>query len=134
MTITHESNPPGFPLRLCTDVEPVTSNTQIFTPFPIQTAVPGSVGGRGGVARIAFDSVDETVRLALRQLNPSPKIQLDLVLLSDPDTIIRTSGQFRLFNTQIDPVVISSDLDYDNAFREAYSARRFNPSTAPGIF
>ena len=122
------------PIRLTTDTDTVTSNGNIYTPFPMQIALPGSIGAQGGAARIVLDSVDETVRNELRNLTTSPTLTFELILLSEPNTVIKGPITYELFDSEIDRLFISASLVFRNAFREAYPGRFFNQATAPGLF
>ena len=131
LTVDH---PDITPIRLTTDTDIVTSNGNIYTPFPMEIALPGSIGAQGGAARILLDSVDETVRNELRALTSSPTLTFELVLLSEPDTVIKGPITYELFDSEIDRLFISASLVFRNAFREAYPGRFFNQRTAPGLF
>ncbi len=131
LTVDH---PDITPIRLTTDTDIVTSNGNIYTPFPMEIALPGSIGAQGGAARILLDSVDETVRNELRALTTSPTLTFELVLLSEPDTVIKGPIAYELFDSEIDRLFISASLVFRNAFREAYPGRFFNQKTAPGLF
>lgn len=133
LLLDHDSSPPGLPVRLTTDVQNITSNGDIYTPFPMEIVLPGSQT-QGGSARIVMDSVDETVRNELRALTTSPSLTISMVLRSAPDTIIQGPIVYELFDSEIDRLFISSSLVFRNAFREAYPGRFFNQATSPGVF
>lgn len=122
------------PIRLVNDTQSITHQSNLYSPFPMQISLPGSIGAQGRLAEVVLDSVDETVRVELRSLTTSPTLDFKLVLRSTPDTIERGPFSYIYDDTTIDRFNITGKLKFSNVLQEAYPGRFFNQSTSPGVF
>lgn len=87
------------PLRLASwRIETVTSLGRIFQPTRFDVGYPSEQFDETARASVVFDGVDGTILDAIQGLRPRPVATLEIVLESDPNTIIFQAPDFEISN------------------------------------
>lgn len=100
-------NHPSFasPARFASPrYEPIVSLTRTFQPARFDVVYPSEQTDEAARASVSFDGVSGVILAALQGLRPRPTITLELVLDSDPDTIVFTAPDFEISNLLQDGV------------------------------
>lgn len=96
-TVEHESF--SQPLRLASPrYEPIVSNGNEFAPSRFDVVYPSEQFDEAARASVTFEGVDGQILAAIQGIRPRPVITLELVLDSDPDTIVYTAPDFEISN------------------------------------
>lgn len=121
------------PLRLVSDVVPVTSRGLVFQAFPFGWQRP-SDGELQNPGRLIVPNIDkrigETVRLAKGVL----KALLEFVVRSEPDTVLTDYRQLRLVNARVTGSEASFDLAARRFANAAWPGTRATPAICPGLW
>ena len=116
------------------NTENVTSNGEVFTATSFAIAFPTDDPEQPPRARIQIDNVNREIVQAVRSIDTSPAIQLDIVRHAAPDTLEITLPDFQLTNITYDALVVTGDLTFENFLQEPYPSPRFDPGRFPGGF
>ena len=122
------------PIRLTSDAVDTVSRGETFAAVPIDITLPDDTEDRPPTARLTVSAVDRTVVQAVRSINTSPSVTIEVVLASDPDRVEVRWPDLELRNVSYDAVVVSGEVTLQNFAQRAFPARRFDPATFPGLF
>lgn len=133
LTLTHEDL--EAPLRFVRDFVNCTSRGNTYTAFPFDVTPPGSADGGTSPASISMTAVGGEIPATLRSLTSPGTMLVELVLASDPDTVVETLPPFTFTAAGGDTFNVSIDIA-DSAEDESEPLMQyvFNPSTAPALF
>lgn len=133
LTITHADL--ETPLRFVRDFQNLVSRTHTFTAFPFDVTPPGSGEGGARPASISISAIGQEIPAALRSL-ASPAIALiELVLASDPDTVVDSLPPFTFTAAGGDIYTVGIEIaDSADDATEPLVQFNFDPSTAPALF
>lgn len=133
LTITHDDLPET--LRFVRDFVPCVSRTHTFTPFPFDVTPPGSADGGSSPASISMSAVGGEIPAALRSLSTAATVLVEIVLASDPDTVVDSLPPFEftaaggdMFNVGVD---INDSVEDET---EPLMQYNFDPSTSPALY
>lgn len=123
------------PLRLTNNGEPIASRGRLFMPSRMRTALPEQMADRPGRTRLVVEDVTEELRFELRSLSPhdAPRVTLELVLRSDPDTTQRAFRNARLSSAGLDPIAVEVELAARSALTRAAPWATFSRDLAPAV-
>ena len=133
LTIDHADL--SSPIRVTSDSVDTVSNGNTFQTFPFQIRLPtDDDDSRGALASVTIDAVDRRVVEAARTISGVPKVTIEVVLASDPDTIEISWPDFNLANHRADSDTISGELVLELLDQEPFPSGRFDPVGFPGLF
>lgn len=137
ITIRHEDL--ASPIRLTRDVVDTVSRGETYAARWFQLQAPDSRDdampqARLTVSVVAGPGTASDPVAALRGLQGSVLVDMEVVLASDPDTVLAAWPGYRLASIQYQAAVLSGDLSPYALTGAAYPGLRFLPSTAPGLF
>jgi len=133
--ITHESIVDG-PLRLVQDLQPLTSNGNVYTAFPLEVRLPADRDAGPAKVLLTIDNIDRSIAVALRSIPPSspPTVTIDLVIASQPDTIELSMPDLTLRTISGDALQIEGELRMDEEDLTEFPEGSFTPQVTPGLF
>ena len=114
--------------------EPVTSNGQVFEPYPFALTLPLSDGERQVELMLQIDNVDQSLTKAIRELLTPPVIKLEMVLSNTPDTIEQTIDFLRADFVSYDSMSIQFKLRPDNIMGRKFPSSKYSPARFPDLF
>ena len=85
-------------------------------------------------AKLVIDNIDRTIAEALRSTITPAIITLELVKISDPDTVEVSLADFKLKEVVINTLVIQGTLTLEGLFQEPAIKYYMTPSMFPGLF
>lgn len=133
LTITHDDLPET--LRFVRDFVNHTSRGEEFVAFPFDVTPPGSADGGSSPASITMTAIGGEIPAALRSLMTPAVLLVELVLASDPDTVVDTLPPFEFTAAGGDTFTVSIDIaDSAEDESEPLMQFKFDPSTAPALF
>lgn len=132
LTISHASLP--APLRVCNNAVDITSRGDIYIAFPFELSLPDDGDDRPPRARLAIDNVDRQIVQAVRSLDSSPAVLIEIVRAAAPDTVEARFEDFRFTNISYDSNLVEGDLTLEDFTSEPYPAAAFTPGLFPGLF
>lgn len=134
LTIEHPSF--SAPERLCDDRVSHVSRGQTFTAFPFVVTLPDDVDDTAPLGQVQFDNISREITAWLRRVLEAPTVLIEVVLASDPDTVLLAYPRLRLGNVQwpAGSATISASLTLEDVSQAAWPADTFNPSSHPGLF
>jgi hypothetical protein len=133
LTITHADLEET--LRYVRDFQPLISRGNSFTAFPFDVTPPGSGEGGARPASISISAVGQEIPAALRSINTPAVALIELVLASDPDTVVDSLPPFTFTAAGGDIFTVGIEIaDSADDETEPLVQFSFDPSTAPALF
>jgi hypothetical protein len=123
-------------LRAVNNLEDVTSNGQLFTAFPFELTLPPDDGQRPQSLKLSFPNVGRELMDLVRKYDAgnTPKVRVDLVLSSSPDTIEKTIDFMVVSNVTFNAMSITFELSPSSIFARRTSVGTYNQAEFPGLF
>ena len=133
LTITHST---FTTLRLVNNTENITSNGKTFEAYPFAIVLPDDTPERAPRASLVFGNVTRELIGELRTLTGKEriKIRIDVIMASDPDTLLVTHDDFSLRNVNYDEQSIKGELTLEDFLGEQFPGDRFSPAHFPALF
>lgn len=130
------------PLRLASDLKDTLSNgskgiisqTREFIFFPFELIPPGEDGERVPTGKLRMDNVSREIILAVREISSPVDVTIEIVRVSDPDTIEVLISGFQLRNIRGDALTVEGELSTTQFDLEPFPSGRFTASSFPGLF
>jgi hypothetical protein len=128
----------GGPISHSTDLDDVlygvVSNSQNFIFLPLDITLPDENDGKSSRCQINIYDVTQYLTPLIRTINGPPKVRLDVVLSSSPNTPEITFTDFYITNISYNRDVISFELNMINFDLEPFPQHSFTPQYFPGLF
>ena len=137
----------GFTQRLTTSLEAgdlittdeeviygVVSNSKNYVFLPMQITLPSEDDTQAPRCSIVLNDVTRFLTPIIRTLTGPPKIKLDLILSSSPNTIEISFAHFYISSFHYNKDSVTCDLSMINYEREPFPMHSFNPPNFPGLF
>ena len=124
----------GDVIHLVNNSEPITSNGQVFDPYPFALTLPLSDGERQTELILQIDNVDQSLTKAIRELLTPPAVKLDMVLSNTPDTIEQTIDFLRADVVTYDSLTVQFRLRPDNIMGRKFPSSKYTPARYPDLF
>jgi len=122
------------PIRLARRSIDLTSNGDVYTAFPFQVHLPQQREGEPPSVQLQIDIVDNTIMAAVRSISSAPTVQIQVVMVSSPNTVEFDSGNMTLNNLSANEFSLSGALSYEETLDEAYPGEYITPANFPGGF
>lgn len=132
--LTLDSDELTSPIRVVNDHDDVSSRGNDFIALPFKVVPPDSHGDKTPVARIEIDNISREIMQAVRLASSPVSCLIEVVRISDPDTVEVNYGSMYLVNVVGDATMISGDLEVVDFNRETYPQHNMVPGFFPGIF
>ena len=91
VTITHTG--PSSPLRFVNDNVQITSNSNVFLPFPFEVTLPPAVADELVIAKLRIDNIDRGITSALRTVSAAPIRSLSVRIVRSQLVLTVQSGR-----------------------------------------
>ena len=121
-------------IHLVNNNEPITSNGQVYDPYPFALTLPMSDGERQVELILQIDNVDQTLTHAIRELLTPPIIKLEMVLSGSPDTVERTIDFLRADFISYDSMSVQFRLRPENIMGRKFPSSKYTPARYPDLF
>ena len=123
-------------LRAVNNLEDVASRGQTYTAFPFAISLPPDDGQKPQNLKLAFPNVGQELVTLIREFDPSlaPKVKLELVLSSDPETVEKTIDFMSVGNVTYTATDISFELVSSSIFARKTCTAIYNQAEFPGMF
>lgn len=132
VTITHPSL--TVPIRVVNYDVNLVSRGNTFVAYPFTLTLPDDLEASAPRARIVIDNVDQDIIRAIRNATgEAPEVNMEVIMVSAPDTVQCPFPGFRLASVRYDSLVIEGDLNLDVLIGASYPSGRFRPSAFPGL-
>lgn len=140
LTIVHPELPE--PIRVVNDFRPkdeqgvrkIVSRGEDFICYPFEAALPADHEDQLSRVRLRIDNVDREITASLRSISSAPRVVLEVVLASDPDTVEAGPFEFELVTASFDALVVEGELGFEPILNEPFPADSFTPNLFPGLF
>jgi hypothetical protein len=132
LTLSHDDLP--APVRVSSDAADTVSRGDTFSAYPFLLALPDDADSRAPRARLVIDNVDRQIVQAVRALSGAPRVLMEIVRASDPDTVEARFADFRLTDVEYDSHLIRGDITVEDFTAEPFPANVFSPGFFPGLF
>ena len=122
-------------IHLVNNFEDVTSNGDTYTAYPFKTTPPHQKDGEMPTITLTIDAVDQTLVAAIR-LAPigTVEIQHEMILASDPDTVIVGPWIYELKTVRGNRQTIELVMQYEPIAYLPWPQGRFTPTDFPSMF
>ena len=131
LTIT--SSEVAFPLRFVANNQSVVSRGNTFIAFPFDLDFPGQDEENPGEARLMIDNIDRSIVAFVRSISIPPKVTIEVVLASSPDTVEAYFSNMTLRNVSYDAKTVSGLLKFEDIVIEPVTYA-MTPERFPGQF
>jgi hypothetical protein len=130
-----ELNHPSFdaPVRLVRNEVAVTSRGNLFNPFPIDVLLPDDLDESAPSAPITMDNISRELIGVIRGLDSSPTFLIEIVRMSDPDTVELSFGTFTAQEINYDAMTITTTVNSALDPGEPACDWLFSPSSFPSL-
>lgn len=146
--VTIYDTPSGTPIRLCdgytqrlsdnaTDSDityGVVSRGDNYTFLPLEITLPQEDEAQAPRCSIVIRDVTRYLIPTIRNLTQNPKVKLELVLSSSPNTVEVSFDGFYITNFTYNRDQVTAELQMINYEREPFPAHSFSPKYFPGLF
>lgn len=132
LTLAHDSL--AQPLRVTSDSVNTVSRGDVFVAYPFDLSLPEDSEALTATAHLSIDNVDRMIVAALRGLQDSPAVTVEIVRAAAPDTVEAVFPDFRLSEIQYDAARVTGILTIEDFTAEPYPAGVFAPAGFPGLF
>lgn len=112
----------------------VTSRTNDYTFLPIEVTLPTEEHEAAPRCQLTLHDVTQIIMPEIRTLTGPPSVLLELVLVSDPDTVEASFPGLMLAGVSYNADTISGELTVASLASEPFPAHTFTPSYFPGLF
>jgi hypothetical protein len=102
--------------------------------LPLQITLPDESDGNMPRCSINISDVTRYLTKAIRELYEPPKVTLQLVLASQPNTIEASFGGLYITNITYSADTVQCQLEMINYASEPFPAYTFSPNYFPGLF
>lgn len=128
----------GFTQRLSETEEDVIygvrSRGQDFVFLPIEIGLPSDEDGAAPRAQLTIHNVTRYLTPFIRGLVAPPRVDLEIVLASSPDTVEVSFGGMSLASVTYSAETVQGNLTVDTLALEPFPAHTFTPNWFPGMF
>lgn len=132
LTITH---PDITTLRLVNNAAAVARAAGTYQPYPMQLILPAQRDDQLPQVDIVIDNVDREVLRQIRTLTGVPKVTMEVIMASSPDTVEAGPFDFALKQASYDVLAITGTLGYeDDILNQQVPAMTYTPTNSPGLF
>ena len=129
LTITH----PEFDQPVLLSTDPSRGKEYIYV--PITPTLPSSDSETPPAGKFSISNVSQTVAPYLLTINDSyPRITIEVVMASDPDTVIQIWPEFDLTSSSIDASTAEVQVSLNSSNTEPIPWLRFVPAYFPNLF
>lgn len=136
ITISHETL--AEPIRVCSDYKPGNASTisqgREFIFFPFSFEFPADTDDALPQVTLQIDNVSTQITEAIRLIDTAPKVEVEVVVASQPDVLEAGPMLFQFANVEVNSLVITGTLGYQPILNEPYPAWSFTPAVSPSLF
>lgn len=122
------------PYYFVNNTEQITSNGQVYLPFPFTMDMPEDTSDRMPEVTLTIDAVDQQIVDTIRRAVGIPTVEMSVIIASEPDTVIVGPMSFSLTNATYDENHISGTLAYENYLNEPWPSGIMSPNGFAGLF
>lgn len=133
VTITHADIAPEL-RRWVNARENVVSNGLTYKACEFDVTLPEQDGERLGRAKLRISNIDRDIQDAILYADPPPKVQFQIVLSSQPNTVEESTGELCLERVTADANWIEGELGPADTAVEPWPGDSFTPANFPGLF
>lgn len=134
LLLTFEEDSLDEPIRVVHNTEDIVSRGETFLAFVFSLELPVESGDAPRPVRIILDAVDQSIIRAIRLAVGQPKVTLEVVLASDPDTIEAGPFLFRLESASYTAVSVVGEISFENVEQVRSNNHKFTPYLFPDLF
>lgn len=131
LTITHADM---ATVRVVNNTESVISRGDVFEAFPFAIVFPTDVAERMASAQLTISNVDRRLVETIRSVVGRPRVRVEVIAASRPDSVEYGPLEFDLSNVQWDAETISGELTYEPVVQQSFPSQVFDPQRFPGLF
>lgn len=116
--------------------EDITSQGQLYSAYPFDIALPNETGDQVPEVTLRIDNVNRMLTDWVRRESTPPKVRLQLILASSPDTIEVEVDYLTLENVSWTATTIQGRLIVEDRMNDKFpsAGHKYDPSQFPGIF
>lgn len=105
-----------------------------FIYCPIEISLPSDEEDSAPQTELTVSNVGRELVEAIRSLETSPTVTMEMVLASNTDQLEGHIAGFQFQDITINTLTITGTLTIETLTNEPFPFRTFTPSTAPGLF
>lgn len=124
-------------IRVVNNTESITSNGNIFVPFPFAVILPPDQEDLKIAAKVVVYDAERDIIDNLRGLvgkRERIELKLEVVAASDPDTVLQSVSGIQVENVVYQAGALNVEASINNLLTEGYPRDSFTPGNFPGIF
>ena len=123
------------PVRVVNDTTDITSNGDLYIAYPFKCVLPDDYENQLPKAQIVVDNIGRDLMYWIETTGggQDSTCTFKQILRSNPD-LVEWEVTMALFNVQVTMQNIVAELGFENLFNKPAISRRYQPSTAPGLF
>ena len=134
LLLTIEEDSLAAPIRVVHNTEEIVSRGETYLPFVFGVELPVESGDAPRPVRIQIDAVDQSIIKAIREAVGQPRMTLEVVLASDPDTVEAGPFIMRLESASYTAISVIGEISFENVERVRSNNHKFTPYLFPDLF
>lgn len=121
-------------IRIANDTVDVVSRGQTYVGCPFAILLPELTDQAAAGATIEVDNVDPRIWMGVRALAEAPEVRLEVVLASEPSSVLIAVEGLRLREATADRSVLRGRLVPDTVWQSGFPGAEFDPPHYAGMF
>ncbi|MBY0262754.1 MAG: DUF1833 domain-containing protein [Phycisphaerales bacterium] len=134
LLLTIEEESLAEPIRVVHNTENIVSRGETYVAFVFSIELPVESGDAPRPVRIQIDAVDQSIIKAIREAVGQPRVTMEVVLASDPDTVEAGPFSFRLESASYTAVSVVGEISFESVERVRSNNHKFTPYLFPDLF
>ena len=115
------------------DTKQITSNEQIYYPYPFEITLPDDNDENLPQAKITICNIDRALVYAIRYYTKPLNVTFSVIMASSPNIIEASFENFKLFDVEYDADTITGTLSIKSFLNEPFPGGKFTVNKFPYI-
>jgi len=128
------SHPSFTTLKLVSNTVDIVSRGDTYIAFPMRITLPVDDGETAREVAMEFDNVSQELIDEIRSVTTPIDVLVEMILASDPDTVVVSYGDLSIRNISYNKSRISARLFMDDFLNVAMTSEKYTPQNFPGLF
>lgn len=125
---------PTEDIRVVNNTVNIVSRGITYLACPFSITLPDDLENATTSARLSIDNVDPSIWQGVRALGFGPSVSIEVVMASEPDTVVLATSGLVLREAQATKSAINGTLVPESIWQVGYPEGDFDPAQNPGMF
>lgn len=133
LTFTH---PEIEDIKITNNNETILRVVGEYRPWPFEATLPDDTDEPNQNVAISIENIDREISRTIRRIQGErPKVRIEVVLASSPDTVERGPFDFSVLSAEGDVMTINLSVGQEEDFlNQGFPGQSYNPSNSQGLW